>query len=105
MLSTSTIYPTLTHWDAMLGSKKGHLFDVFIGNVGRDDQDGWIGVTQLITAVNLTDSPALIWKTLEKHDENFLLLYITLDLRLSAPLMTFSDNHSVFCLSQLFTFY
>lgn len=53
----------------MLGSKKGHLFDFFICYVGRDDQDGWIGVTQLITAVDLTDGPALVWKTLEKQTE------------------------------------
>lgn len=56
----------------MLGSKKGHLFDVFICNVGRDDQDGWIGVTQLITVVDLTDGPALIWETLEKQVEAFI---------------------------------
>lgn len=74
ILSTSIIYcyPTLTYWDAMLGSKKGHLFDVFICNVGRDDQDGRIGVTQLITTVDLTDGPALIWKTLEKQMETFI---------------------------------
>lgn len=48
----------------MLGSKQGHLFYIFIGNVGRNDQDGWIGVTQLIGAVDFTDGPALIWKAL-----------------------------------------
>lgn len=48
----------------MLGPKQGHLFYVFICNVGRDDQDGGIGVTQLIGAVDLTDGPALIWKAL-----------------------------------------
>lgn len=57
----------------MLGSKQGHLFDVFICNVGRDDQDGWIGVAQLIGAVDLTDGPALIWKALEKTEGNFNL--------------------------------
>lgn len=51
----------------MLGSKQGHLFDIFICNVGRDDQDGWIGVAQLIGAVDLSDGPALIWKALEKQ--------------------------------------
>lgn len=61
----------------MLGSKQGHLFDVFICDVGRDDQDGWIGVTQLIGAVDLTDGPALIWKALEKTEGNFHLLYQT----------------------------
>lgn len=59
----------------MLGSKQGHLFDVFIWNVGRDDQDGWIGVAQLIGAVDLTDGPALIWKALEKQRET--LIYYT----------------------------
>lgn len=71
------IYWTLTHWDAMLGSKQGHLLDVFICNVVRDDQDGWIGVAQLIGAVDLTDGPALIWKALEKMEGNFNLLYQT----------------------------
>lgn len=52
----------------MLGSKQGHLFNVFICNVGGDDQDGWIGVAQLIVAVDLTDGPALIWKALEKTE-------------------------------------
>lgn len=50
----------------MLGSEQGHLFDVFICDVGGDDQDRWVGVTQLITTVDLTDGPALIWKPLEK---------------------------------------
>lgn len=55
----------------MLGSKQGHLFDVFIWNVGRDDQDGWIGVAQLVGAVDLTDGPALIWEALENTEGNY----------------------------------
>lgn len=51
----------------MLGSKHSHTFYVFICDVGGDDQDGGIGVTQLIGAVHLTDSPALIRKALIKH--------------------------------------
>lgn len=65
MSLANIIYITQTHWDAMLGSKLGHLFYVFICKVGRDDQDGWIGVAQLVGAVDLTDGPALIWKALE----------------------------------------
>lgn len=65
----------------MLGPKKRHLFDIFICNVGRDDQDGWIGVTQLITAVDLTDGPALIWKTLVKQMETFIYYTVHLTCR------------------------
>lgn len=51
----------------MLGSEHSHSFDVLVCDVGGDDQDGGIGVTQVIGAVNLTDDPALIRETLTKH--------------------------------------
>lgn len=52
---------------AVLGSEHSHAFDVFICDVGGDDQDGRIGITQLIGAVYLTDGPALIREALTKH--------------------------------------
>lgn len=56
---------------AVLGSKHSHSFDIFICDVGGDDQDGGIGVTQLVGAVYLTDGPAFIRETLKhkKHRE------------------------------------
>lgn len=52
----------------MLGSEHSHSLDVFIWDVGGDDQDGGIGVTQLVGAVHLTDGPALVRETLAKKD-------------------------------------
>lgn len=53
-----------THRDAVLGSEGSHSFDVLVRDVGGDDQDGGIGVTQLVGAVHFTDGPALIGETL-----------------------------------------
>ena len=55
---------------AVFGSEHCHSFDVFICDVGGDDQDGGIRVTQLIGAVHLTDGPALIRKTLTHKSPN-----------------------------------
>lgn len=56
----------------MLGSERSHSFDVFVRDVGGDDQHGGVGVTQLVGAVHFTDSPALIGKTLFKHSCQWL---------------------------------
>lgn len=48
----------------MLGSKRGHSPDVVLGDVGGDDEQSWVRVTQLVAAVQLADGPALIGKTL-----------------------------------------
>lgn len=63
------IFKAACHTDryAVLGSEQCHPSDVFIGYVGGDDQDGRIGITQLVGAVDLTDGPALIREALIKH--------------------------------------
>lgn len=63
----------------MLGSECSHSFNIFICDVGGDDQDGGVGVTQLIGAVYFTDNPALIGKALLKHDSK--LLHVLTDKR------------------------
>ena len=52
---------------AVLSSEQSNTFDVFIYDVGRDDQNGGVGVTQFMGAVNLTNGPAFIWETLAKQ--------------------------------------
>ena len=54
---------------AVLGSEHGHSFDVLVRYVGGDDQDGGVGVAQLVGAVHLTDGPALIREALTKHTQ------------------------------------
>lgn len=54
---------------AALGSKHSYLFYVFNCDVGGDDQNGGIGVTELIGAVYLTDGPAFIRKALIKQKQ------------------------------------
>lgn len=55
------------HRDAVLGSEGRYSSEVFVRNVGGDDQRGGVGVTQLVGAVHFTDGPALIGETLLKH--------------------------------------
>lgn len=51
---------------AVLCSEHSHPLDVVFCDVGGDDQDGGVGVTQLIAAVHLTEGPALIREALKK---------------------------------------
>lgn len=52
---------------AMPGSEHSHSPHVVLCDVGGDDQDGGIRVTQLVVAVHLTEGPALIRETLRKQ--------------------------------------
>lgn len=57
----------MTDWDAVPGPEKRHSSDVFVCDVGGDDQDRGVGVTQLVVTVDLTDGPALVRQTLKNN--------------------------------------
>ena len=56
-----------THREAVLGPEGGDPAQVVLGDAGGDDQEGGVGVTQLVAAIHPAERPALIGQALRTH--------------------------------------